>query len=107
MDLRFAVSLPRGIAVRWMVILSSTGFSLCDFDFLRERKCTQAEQVAEKVLSLVGRAFRHDIKSAFSSGVLTPEGPDTNISATCEPCATKTLCPHPKLQVFAFKSSRP
>src|SRR6267378_2178210 len=107
MDLRFAVSLPRGIAVRCMAILSSTSFSLCDFDFLRERKCTQAEQVAEKVLSFVGRAFRHDIKSAFSSGVLTPEGPDTHISATCEVCATKTLCPHTKLQVFAFKSSRP
>src|SRR5467141_1161770 len=29
MDLRCAVSLPRGIAVRWMVILSSTRFSLC------------------------------------------------------------------------------
>src|SRR5882762_8482988 len=48
----------------------------------------QAEQVAEKVLSFVGRAFRHDIKSAFSSGVLTPEGADTQISATCEACAT-------------------
>ena len=33
-------------------------------------------QVVEKLLSLVGRAFRHDIKSAFSSGVLTPEGPN-------------------------------
>src|SRR6266576_4036056 len=49
-----------------------------------------AIQVAEKVLSFVGRAFRHDIKSAFSSGVLTPEGPDTHISATCEACATGT-----------------
>jgi hypothetical protein len=29
MDLRCAVSLPLRIAVRWMVILSSTGFSLC------------------------------------------------------------------------------
>jgi len=46
----------------------------------------QASQVAEKVLSFVGRAFRHDIKSAFSSGVLTPEGPDTHISATCSAC---------------------
>src|SRR6266550_2484887 len=42
-----------------------------------------ASQVAEKVLSFVGRAFRHDIQSPFSSGVLTPEGPDTHISATC------------------------
>src|SRR5256885_10328622 len=49
--------------------------------------CHQASQVAEKVLSFVGRAFRHDIKSAFSSGVLTPEGPDTHISATCSACA--------------------
>jgi hypothetical protein len=45
---------------------------------------TTALQVAEKVLSFVGRAFRHDIKSAFSSGVLTPEGPDTHISATSQ-----------------------
>src|SRR6266478_737369 len=29
MDLRCAVSLPRGIALRWMVILSSTGFTGC------------------------------------------------------------------------------
>src|SRR5882724_9433386 len=42
-----------------------------------------AIQVAEKVLSFVGRAFRHDIESAFSSGVLTPEGPDTHVSTTC------------------------
>ena len=42
-----------------------------------------ALQVAEKVLNFVGGAFRHDIKSAFSSGVLTPEGLDTHISATC------------------------
>src|SRR6266478_158682 len=29
MDLSCAVSLPRGIALRWMVILSSTGFTGC------------------------------------------------------------------------------
>src|SRR6266568_2374966 len=33
-----------------------------------------ASEVAEKVSRFVGRAFRHDIKSAFPSGVLTPEG---------------------------------
>src|SRR5256885_3114104 len=53
---------------------------------IRRRLVAQASQVAEKVLSFVGRAFRHDIKSAFSSGVLTPEGADTHISATCSAC---------------------
>jgi len=42
-----------------------------------------AKQLAEKLLSFVGRAFRHDIKTAFSSGVLTPEGPKPHFSATC------------------------
>jgi hypothetical protein len=32
----------------------------------------------------VGRAFRHGIKSAFSSGVLTLEGPKVHFSATCK-----------------------
>jgi len=49
---------------------------------IMSKKNQAALQVAEKVLSFVGRAFRHDIKSAFSSGVLTPEGPDTHISET-------------------------
>src|SRR5882762_5339215 len=40
-----------------------------------------AKEVAEKVLSLVGRAFRHDIISALSSGVLTPEGLKAHFSA--------------------------
>jgi hypothetical protein len=38
---------------------------------------------AEKLSSFVGRAFRHDIKSAFSSGVLTPDGLKAHFSATC------------------------
>ncbi len=42
-----------------------------------------ASQAAEKVPRFVGRAFRHDIKSAFPSGVLTPEGPKGHFSATC------------------------
>jgi hypothetical protein len=42
-----------------------------------------ALQAAEKILSFVGHAFRHDIKSAFSSGVLTPEGLKAHFSATC------------------------
>jgi hypothetical protein len=52
-----------------------------------------------KLLRLVGRAFRHDIKSAFSSGVLTPEGPKTHFSATCLAaeadfsCGSAALCP--------------
>jgi hypothetical protein len=40
-----------------------------------------ALQAAEKVLSFVGRTFRHDIKSMFSSGVLTPEGVNAHFSA--------------------------
>jgi hypothetical protein len=43
-----------------------------------------AEEVAEKVLSFVGRAFRHGIISALSSGVLTPEGLKAHFSATTE-----------------------
>src|SRR6266478_4440800 len=42
-----------------------------------------ASEVAEKLLSFVGRAFRHDITSAFSSGVLTPDCPKPHFSATC------------------------
>jgi hypothetical protein len=42
-----------------------------------------ALKAAEKLLSFVGRAFRQDIKSAFSSGVLTPEDPNAHFSATC------------------------
>jgi hypothetical protein len=42
-----------------------------------------ALQVAEKVLSFVGRAFRHDIKSMFSWGVLTPEGLNAHFPAAC------------------------
>ena len=42
-----------------------------------------ALQAAEKLLSFVGRAFRHDIQVAFSSGVLTPEGLKPHFSATC------------------------
>ena len=41
-----------------------------------------AKQAAEKVSRFVGRAFRHDIKSAFPSRVLTPEGPKVYFSAT-------------------------
>ena len=39
--------------------------------------------VAGELLSLVGRAFRHDIKSGLSSGVLTPEGPKAHFPAAC------------------------
>jgi hypothetical protein len=41
-----------------------------------------ALQAAEKLPSFVGRAFRHDIKSAISSGVLTPGGLKAHSSAT-------------------------
>jgi len=40
-------------------------------------------QFAEKLSSFVGRAFRHDIKSALSSGVLTPEGLKTHFPPAC------------------------
>jgi apolipoprotein N-acyltransferase len=39
---------------------------------------------AEKFPSFVGRAFRHDIKSASSSGVSTPDGPKAHFSATAQ-----------------------
>ncbi len=42
-----------------------------------------ALQAAEKASRVVGRAFRHGIKSAFRSGVLTPEGPKGHFPATC------------------------
>jgi hypothetical protein len=42
-----------------------------------------ASLVAEKLLSFVGRAFRHDMSRAFSSGVLTPEGAKLQFSASC------------------------
>jgi predicted membrane-bound spermidine synthase len=48
-----------------------------------------ASQIAEKVRSLVGRAFRHDKKSAFPSGVLTPEGPKGHFPATSSAFAAK------------------
>ena len=40
-----------------------------------------ALQASEKLLIFVGRAFRHDIKVPFSSGVLTPEGLKSHFSA--------------------------
>src|SRR5882762_6188825 len=49
---------------------------------LSSPEASAAEEVAEKVLSLVGRAFRHDIMSALSSGVLTPEGLKAHFPAT-------------------------
>jgi hypothetical protein len=39
--------------------------------------------VRGKLLSFVGRAFRHDINSALSSGVSTPEGAKLYFSASC------------------------
>jgi hypothetical protein len=42
-----------------------------------------ASRVAEKLSSLVGRAFRHDIKAAFALGVLTPECLKPQFSAAC------------------------
>jgi hypothetical protein len=42
---------------------------------------TEHYQVVEKLLSFVGRAFRHDKKFRFSSGVLTPEGLKPHLSA--------------------------
>ncbi len=40
-----------------------------------------ASQIAEIVRGFVGRAFRHDKKAAFPSGVLTPEGPKRHFPA--------------------------
>src|SRR6202521_4196207 len=42
------------------------------------------QQAAEKLPIFVGRAFRHDIKSAISSGVSTPDGPKVHFSATSQ-----------------------
>src|SRR5712692_9887211 len=61
-----------------------------------------ASEVAEKVSRFVGRAFRHDIKSAFPSGVLTPEGFNTlfqrhatlsHLSSTAVRCCPKLIRP--------------
>jgi hypothetical protein len=43
-----------------------------------------AKEVAEKLPSFLGRAFRHDIEAAFSSGVLTPDGLKAHFSAACK-----------------------
>jgi hypothetical protein len=43
-----------------------------------------AKQAAEKSARFVGRAFRHDKKVVFSSGVLTPEGLKIHFSALCK-----------------------
>jgi apolipoprotein N-acyltransferase len=44
-----------------------------------------AAHLATEILpSFVGRAFRHDIKSASSSGVSTPDGPKAHFSATAQ-----------------------
>jgi hypothetical protein len=51
------------------------------------------KEVAEKLLSFVGRAFRHDIKSAYSSGVLAPEGLRAYFSATCKDSGHKKPTP--------------
>src|SRR5882762_5458217 len=56
---------------------------------LSSPEASAAEEVAEKVLSFVGRAFRHDIMSALSSGVLTPEGLKEHFSATTEAVGNK------------------
>ncbi len=48
-----------------------------------------ASQVAEKATSFVGRAFRHDEKTAFPLGVLTPEGPKTHFPVTSSAVAAK------------------
>ena len=44
---------------------------------------SMALQAAEKIGRFVDRAFRHDIKSVISSGVLTPEGADAHFFAAC------------------------
>ena len=54
-----------------------------------------ASQAAEKVSRFVGRAFRHDIKSAFPSGVLTPEGPKGHFSPTCSAVEAEFGCACP------------
>jgi apolipoprotein N-acyltransferase len=46
-----------------------------------------AVQLAAELPRLVGRAFRHDIKPALSSGVLTPDGPKAHFSATSQAAA--------------------
>ncbi len=61
-----------------MDLLGGPGFSPAEAKFFQS-----ALQVAEKVSRFVGRAFRHDIKSVFSSGVSTPEGPKPHFSAAC------------------------
>src|ERR1035437_918806 len=51
----------------------------------RKRVMTQPLRIlaAGKSARFVGRAFRHDKKAVFSSGVLIPEGFKTHFFATC------------------------
>src|SRR6202171_3136004 len=49
------------------------------------------EQSAEKHGGLVGRAFRHDIQSAITSGVLTPESRTAHSSPASEAARGATL----------------
>src|SRR3979490_2644380 len=55
----------------------------------KHRRMSAALQAAEKLPSFVGRAFRHDIKSAISSGVLTPGGLKAHFSATSKAATHK------------------
>src|SRR5260370_34989956 len=66
-----------------------------------EASLQSVSQAPEKVARFVGRVFRPDIKSAFPSEVLTPEGPKGPFSAPCSAAETKfgwgSAAPH-----FAF-----
>jgi oxygen-dependent protoporphyrinogen oxidase len=58
----------------------------------RPEKPEKKGSFAEKTGSFVGRAFRHDIKSAPSSGVLTPEGLKAHSPAASKGAPRPGLC---------------
>jgi apolipoprotein N-acyltransferase len=70
--------------VQLTVITGIFGLSLLVAAYNALLAWTAVQLAAEKFPSFVGRAFRHDIKSAISSGVLTPGGVKAHFPAASQ-----------------------
>src|SRR6267378_5309761 len=97
MDLRCAVSLPRGIALRWMVILSSTGFTGCgnsaSFHSERSEESLPIENKRPREILRANSALRMTVFRFFPQ----PVQPvycrlAANQTTQAEACATQDHC---------------
>src|SRR6266436_1214125 len=90
MDLRCAVSLPRGIALRWMVILSSTGFTGCgnsaSFHSERREESLPIENKRPRGILRANSALRMTVFRFFPQPVkpVLPGPRRTNLPAICD-----------------------